>query len=118
MDFCVSLVLSGTVKNHELSWRLKVDNKEESHVLSYTQLGIVLAVLLVLTVVTVGVSYIDLGFFNVPIALTIATTKVTFVLLFFMHLKYEGPIINISFISTVLVLIILISFTFWDVAFR
>ena len=78
----------------------------------------VLAVLLMLTGVTVGVSYIDLGFFNIPIALAIACAKVTFVLLFFMHLKYESRVINISFISTVLVLVILIGFTFWDVAYR
>lgn len=82
------------------------------------QLGMVLAILLALTGVTVGVSYIDMGFFNTPIALAIACTKVTFVLLFFMHLKYEGRIINISFISTVLVLVVLIGFTFWDVAYR
>ncbi|MGB3211917.1 MAG: cytochrome C oxidase subunit IV family protein [Desulforhopalus sp.] len=95
-----------------------MDNQEKHHVLSFAQLGIVLAILLVLTGVTVGVSYVDLGFFNIPIALTIACTKVTFVLLFFMHLKYEGRVINISFISTVIVLIILIGFTFWDVAYR
>ena len=95
-----------------------MDNQEKSHVLSFTQLGIVLAILLVLTGVTVGVSYVDLGFFNVPIALAIACTKVTFVLLFFMHLKYEGRVINISFISTVLVLVLLIGLTFFDVAFR
>lgn len=95
-----------------------MDKHENNHVLSYAQLGMVLAVLLVLTGVTVGVSYVDLGFFNVPIALGIACTKVTFVLLFFMHLKYEGPLINISFMSTVTFLIIMIGFIFWDVAFR
>lgn len=95
-----------------------MDNQEQHHILSFTQLGMVLALLLVLTGVTVGVSYFDLGFFNVPIALAIACTKVTFVLLFFMHLKYEGRVINISFISTVLVLVVLIGLTFFDVAFR
>jgi cytochrome c oxidase subunit 4 len=95
-----------------------MDNEEKQHVLSFTQLGMVLAILLVLTGVTVGVSYIDMGFLNIPIALAIACTKVTFVLLFFMHLKYEGRVINISFISTVLVLVILIGFLFWDVAYR
>jgi cytochrome c oxidase subunit 4 len=95
-----------------------VDNQEKQHVLSFTQLGMVLAILLVLTGITVGVSYIHMGFLNIPIALTIACTKVTFVLLFFMHLKYEGRVINISFISTVIVLVILIGFTFWDVAYR
>lgn len=95
-----------------------MDNQEKPHVLSFTQLGIVLAILLVLTALTVGVSYVHLGFLNIPIALAIASTKVTFVLLFFMHLKYEGRIINISFLSTVGVLVILIGFTFWDVAYR
>jgi cytochrome c oxidase subunit 4 len=95
-----------------------VDNQEQHHILSFTQLGMVLALLLVLTGVTVGVSYIDLGFYNVPIALAIACTKVSFVLLFFMHLKYEGRVINISFISTVLVLVLLIGLIFFDVAFR
>jgi cytochrome c oxidase subunit 4 len=100
---------------------MKVDNQEKlqkQHILSYTQLGMVLAVLLVLTGVTVGISYIHFGFLNIPIALTIACTKVTFVLLFFMHLKYEGRVINISFLSTVAVLFILIGLTFWDVAYR
>lgn len=94
------------------------DKKESHHVLSYGQLGAVLAVLLVLTGITVGVSYVHLGFLNVPVALAIACTKVSFVLLFFMHLKYEGPIIVISFLSTVAFLMIMIGFTFWDVAFR
>ena len=93
-------------------------NRNQNHILSFTQLGMVLALLLVLTGVTVGISYVDLGFFNVPIALAIACTKVTFVLLFFMHLKYEGRVINISFISTVLVLVLLIGLIFFDVAFR
>ncbi len=95
-----------------------MDNQEHQHVLSYKQLGMVLAILLVLTVITVSVSYLDLGFFNVPLALAIACTKVTFVLLFFMHLKYEGPIINFSFIGTATFLVIMIGFTFWDVAYR
>lgn len=92
--------------------------QETHHVLSYAQLAMVLGVLLVLTILTVAVSYVHLGFWNVPVALAIACTKVTFVLLFFMHLKYEGRVINISFLSTVAFLAIMIGFTFWDVAFR
>lgn len=86
--------------------------------MSYKALAAVLVTLLLLTVVTVAVSYVDLGFFNVPVALGVACLKVTLVLLFFMHLKYEGPIIVFSFIGTVTFLIIMIGFTFWDVAFR
>lgn len=95
-----------------------MDSQENHHILSYTTLGFILGLLLVLTGITVAVSYIDIGFFNVPLALGIACTKVTFVLLYFMHLKYEGPIVNLSFIGTISFLIIMIGFTFWDVAFR
>jgi len=95
-----------------------VDSQENHHILSYTKLGFILGLLLVLTGITVAVSYVDIGFFNVPLALGIACTKVTFVLLYFMHLKYEGPIVNLSFIGTISFLIIMIGFTFWDVAFR
>ena len=38
-----------------------MDQEEKHHVLSYAQLGAVLAVLLVLTGITVGVSYVHLG---------------------------------------------------------
>jgi len=93
-------------------------NGDEHHVLGYRALALVLACLLLLTGVTVGVSYVDFGFFNVPIALGIACLKVTLVLLFFMHLKYEARVIVISFVSTVSFLMIMIGFTFWDVAFR
>jgi len=95
-----------------------VENEVAHHPLSYRALAGVLIVLLLLTAVTVAVSYVDCGFFNVHIALSIACLKVTMVLLFFMHLKYEGPIIIYSFIGTVTFLIIMIGFTFWDVAFR
>lgn len=92
------------------------DNSQ--HMMSYTKLGLVLLALIILTGVTVGVSYTDMGFFNVPVALGIACLKVSLVLLFFMHLKYEGMAIKVSFISTICFLAIMISFTFWDVAFR
>lgn len=95
-----------------------MESHEQQHISRYKTLGLVLASLLFLTAVTVGISYMDLGFFNVPIALLIASTKATIVLLFFMHLKYEGKAIVISFTSTVVFLCIMISFTFWDVAFR
>ncbi|MBB5348843.1 cytochrome C oxidase subunit IV family protein [Desulfoprunum benzoelyticum] len=93
-------------------------SEEHRHIVGYGQLAVVLALLLALTGVTVAVSYIDLGFLNVPAALTIATLKAALVLLFFMHLRYEGPIIRYGFITTVMFLAIMIGFTFWDVAFR
>lgn len=95
-----------------------MDVHEQQHILSYTKLAMVLVGLLILTMITIGVSYLDLGHFNVPLALGIASSKAVLVLLFFMHLKYEGKVITISFISTIIFLAIMITFTFWDVAFR
>jgi cytochrome c oxidase subunit 4 len=44
--------------------------------------------LLVCTGLTVGAAFIDLGPFNIVVALGIATIKATLVVLFFMHVKY------------------------------
>jgi cytochrome c oxidase subunit 4 len=46
------------------------------------------AALMVLTVTTAGLSYIDLGEFSIVVALLIATIKGSLVVLFFMHAKY------------------------------
>jgi cytochrome c oxidase subunit IV len=92
--------------------------KEEQHIMGYGMLIVIIAALLALTGITVAVSYVNLGFYNVPVALLIATCKASLVLLFFMHLKYEGRAIIVSFLSTIAFLCIMISFTFWDVAFR
>jgi len=93
-------------------------DSEEQHILSFKTLGLILAALLLLTGITIAVSYFDLGIFNIFIALGIACTKVSLVLLFFMHLKYEGKAIRRSFIGTIFFLFIMISFMFWDYAFR
>jgi cytochrome c oxidase subunit 4 len=53
----------------------------------------VFAALLLLTVVTVLVSYVDLGLLNVVVALLIASVKATLVALFFMHLKGENRLV-------------------------
>ena len=82
-----------------------------------TMLGI-LGILLVLTAVTIGISMVDLGKFNVWAALLIASTKCALVVLFFMHLKVESRAIKISFAATLFCVAILIGFIFWDIAFR
>lgn len=95
-----------------------MDNRHTPHIIEYaTQLKVLLA-LFCLTAITVGVSYLDFGALNVWIALTIASCKGALVLLYFMHMKYEGKVLAWSFLGTVFFLGIMISFTFFDVAFR
>ena len=52
----------------------------------------IFAALMVLTAVTVGVAFVNLGSFNFPVALAIAITKATLVILFFMHVKYSSQL--------------------------
>lgn len=95
-----------------------MEKQSSHHVLEYSTLLKVLMALFVLTGITVGVSYVDLGKLNIWIALLIASCKGTLVLLYFMHMKYEGKVLAWSFFGTIFFLAIMISFTFWDVAFR
>ncbi|MGA0286011.1 MAG: cytochrome C oxidase subunit IV family protein, partial [Phycisphaerales bacterium] len=47
--------------------------------------------LLFLTVVTVAVRYVDVGEFNIVIALAVAVVKAVLVVLVFMHLLWDRP---------------------------
>jgi len=88
------------------------------HLLSYRKLLGVLGILFLLTVVTILVSRIDLGWLNIWIALMVASIKSSFVLMYFMHLKYESKLFLLTFTITVFIVAILISFMFWDISFR
>lgn len=59
----------------------------------------IFASLMVLTAVTVGVAFINLGPFNFPVAISIAVLKATLVVLFFMHAKYSSRLTKL-FIAT------------------
>jgi cytochrome c oxidase subunit 4 len=51
-----------------------------------------LIALLILTGLTVGAAYVNLGAGNVVVALFIATIKASLVVLFFMHLRWDKPV--------------------------
>ena len=48
--------------------------------------------LLLLTLVTLDIAFYNFGMLNVSIALLVATTKATLVILFFMHVRYSPPL--------------------------
>ena len=87
---------------------------EHIHIVSpkiYLAIG---TALLVGTAITVAVSYIDLGVFNPIVALLIAATKMTLVVLFFMHVKYSTKLTKLTVISGLFVFLALISMTLTD----
>jgi len=80
--------------------------------------AIVYAALLVFTAVTVVTGKIDLGAANIFIAMAIATTKATLVVLFFMHLWDGGGVNRLVFVVSVLFLVVLIVGVFGDLLTR
>lgn len=72
---------------------------EGTHVVPLRVLLGVWGVLVFLTWVTVGATRIDLGSMNIVIALAIAVIKSAFVVLFFMHLRYDKPFNAVIFLS-------------------
>ncbi len=68
------------------------ENSHERHITSYKTYFIVWVILMILTFVTVYVSYLDFGTLNIVIAMVVASVKAGVVALFFMHLKFEDSI--------------------------
>ncbi len=67
------------------------DEKQHAHVVSPRLLLGVYCVLMFLTLATVAVTQVDLGPFNIYVALFIAVVKAGLVALFFMHLRWDAP---------------------------
>jgi cytochrome c oxidase subunit 4 len=74
----------------------------------------VFAALMVLTGITVGVAFIHLGSLNFPVALGIAITKATLVILFFMHVKYSSRLTKMIVGMAFFFLFVLLGLTMTD----
>ena len=64
--------------------------------------------LIVLTGVTVAVSFVDLGPFNTIVAMTIACFKATLVVLYFMHARYSERLTHVVIVSSLVFFAILV----------
>ena len=71
--------------------------------------------LIALTVVTVAVRYVDVGEFNIWIALGVAVVKAALVILIFMHLKWDRTFNLLTLIGSILFVLLLIAFAMMDV---
>jgi cytochrome c oxidase subunit 4 len=74
--------------------------------------------LILLTILTVAVAYVPLGPLTVPVALGVAGAKATLVVLFFMHLKYDNPVNALTFTIGTIFVVVFITITLLDTAFR
>ena len=74
--------------------------------------------LVVLTILTVKVSYFDFGKANIVIAMLIATMKASLVAAFFMHLRYDKLFNTLAFLGSFLFLAVFILLTYDDLGDR
>jgi cytochrome c oxidase subunit IV len=72
------------------------------------------AILMVCTLLTVQIAYLDLGALNTVAALVIAIVKATLVILFFMHVRYSTKLTWLVVAGSVLWLGILLAITLGD----
>lgn len=70
------------------------------------------------TLATYGAAKIDMGAFNAPVALIIATTKAILVVLFFMHVKDSSRLTKVTVAAGAFWLCILLFLTMTDFATR
>jgi cytochrome c oxidase subunit 4 len=69
------------------------------HVVSWKIYYAIFGSLLVLTGITTAVAFVDLGNFNIVVALAIAGLKASLVILFFMHVKYSSKLTKMFVIA-------------------
>ena len=95
-----------------------VENPQEDHhhVSPVWQFTAVFIALLFLTILTYLVSFAGLGPFSLPVAMIIAATKGTLVVLFFMHLLYEDRFYAFVFCMALIFVAIFFGFTLFDMS--
>jgi cytochrome c oxidase subunit 4 len=84
------------------------------HIVPFKVLAGVWLTLLVFTVITVAVAGVNIGSFNLGVAMAIATVKASLVVLYFMHMRYDRPMNAIVFVSALLFVGIFVSIALLD----
>ena len=74
--------------------------------------------LMILTGVTVGAAYVDLGFFNFSVAIAIACFKASLVVWYFMHVKYQSHLTKLTVATGLFFLAILLGMSLIDYVSR
>ena len=88
--------------------------EHRQHVISPSIYVGIWAILMVLTGLTVFVSFIELHDWNIVLALVIATIKGTLVVLFFMHLFYSSKLTKVTVMAALFFLFLLLALSMTD----
>ncbi len=92
--------------------------ENKTHISSYESHGRVLISLLLLTMLSVLVTWMEFGVFTIAVALTVASVKAFIVLTWFMHLKFESNFIRWMVAGVFVLFTLVLIITFIDYFFR
>jgi cytochrome c oxidase subunit 4 len=92
--------------------------ENSEHIVSPKVYAAILVALLVGTYLTVQAAKVDLGRLNIVVALTIATIKMSLVILFFMHGKYSSRRTQLVIVAGFFWLAIMLGLTLQDYSTR
>ncbi len=87
---------------------------EHVHIVPPKVLLAVFGALMVFTLLTVGVTYVDLGSANILLALAIAVAKAALVAMYFMHLRWDSPFNGIILITALVFIALFIGLAVLD----
>jgi len=93
-------------------------SNEKPHIVSYKTHFLVLSALIVFTLLSVAITQIELSSYATIAALLIAGIKSTFILLIFMHLKYDLRMFKVMVGLIIGLLFTVIFITMLDYIFR
>lgn len=96
---------------------MTTDNNKP-HIVPYKVHLLVLAFLIIMTLISVGVTHINLGAITVTVALLLATIKSSLVLGYFMHLKFDQKFFAIMVTGVFTLIVVVIVITFLDYLYR
>ena len=94
------------------------EDDHETHLVPIQLFVGVWLALVTLTFVTVGASFLDLKQMAMFTALLIATVKCTLVILYFMHMRWDHPILAWFLVACLLTYATFVALTFADYTFR
>lgn len=88
------------------------------HIVPYRTFVVILISLIILTFISIAITDIELGQLTTAGALLLASIKSYLVLTYFMHLKFDKPILTIFVLLIIVVFAAVILITFFDYMYR
>ena len=87
---------------------------DQHHVIPVKLYATIVSCLFAFTAITVFAAFVEMGALNAPVAIGIAILKATLVVLFFMHVRYNTPLMWLFAASGFFMLLILLTLLMQD----